>query len=305
MNVYSRKNGVHFGILLSMVVLLIVGIAAQGSAAAGASEKDKEPRAQSAPGKDAPKAGNTDQRAGKGTAKDAKAAEGEQEKELSPWYFFAGNINNHPRLERSDREVDRELNQPLRLIAPGFDDVKTFSDQANAFMIWTPFLGVGRVLGDHWDAYFQTGYVAGNIQTHQTHASLLLLPLHSDVIFKRSTFLAGVGANWYPWGLVRLAKYDSLMERLKHSKPFIGTSMCWNRLTYKARARTGFRPFGTLVEIDKSDAWEIWNNGVNVGVDIPVTRRAVFCANAQYNFFLAHGDDFDGPSFSFFWKIRF
>ncbi|HQM99510.1 MAG TPA: hypothetical protein PLL36_00450 [Candidatus Hydrogenedentes bacterium] len=128
---------------------------------------------------------------------DPPAAAAEKERD---WYLSIGSSNSYPRMKDAEARIDNEVNRMFRLVAPGFEDVKTFSDQRDDLMIWTPFLSVGRKLSEHLAAFAQVGYTAGSVHTKGTNASLLLLPLHTDVTFKRSSFFAGLGVEWYPWG---------------------------------------------------------------------------------------------------------
>lgn len=228
----------------------------------------------------------------------------EQPDELR-WFFFWGSTNTHPRLKDASKLIDRQINDTLRLIAPGFDDVRTFADQRDELMIWTPFVGIGRVLSPRWDAYFQMGYSEGEIQTEATNASLLLLPFHTDVKLERSNFFAGIGTTFFPWGMAELDKYVSVKERLKHTKPFVGSVLSWNYLSFDAKIKPGFRPFGNIADIRQSEDWHIWSVGVSSGIDIPLSRRSKLSFNASYNFFLDHGADFSGPSFSIMSKRFF
>jgi hypothetical protein len=224
----------------------------------------------------------------------------------SPWYFLVGSVNNQPKLKDASRQIDRQTNKLFRFFAPGFDDVTTFSDERDDMMIWSPYVGVGRVLSDHWDVFFQAGYSAGKVRSNETNLTwLLLFPLHTDVRFERSSFFAGVGAAYYPFGMVEREDYGSIRERLRHAKPFFVSTLNWNYLTFDANIKSGVGLLDSLVTIKQSDAWDPWSVGISAGVDIPVTKHSTVSMNLQYNHFIDQTDDFSGPGFNIYWKRFF
>ena len=221
------------------------------------------------------------------------------------WYLLHGSSNNHPRLHDADSRIDKELNQLLRSIAPKFDDVRTFSDQADDFMIWTPFVGVGKTCHERWDAFFQIGYSAGKVVTRADDPTLLFAPLHSDVEIHRSSLFAGLGLSYFPLGLPELRTYTGMKERLSSAKPFVATTLSWNHLTADSTVRVGPAGLGTFSVMEKSDDWNTWSGALLAGAEVPVGKRYSFNVNAGYNWFFDYGDDFSGPSFAIFWKRYF
>lgn len=225
--------------------------------------------------------------------------------EDSGWYFFNGNSNNHPRLNTASSEIDANINQTLRLILPAFDDVTTFSDQRDDFMIMTPFIGVGKVLSPKWDAFFQTGYSAGKVRTEATDFSILLIPFHTDVELERSTFFASLGLIHFPCGMAERAKGRTIGKRFRQAKPYVGGTLNWNYLTFDARIKAGPVPLTNIIRFNQTRHWRPWSVGFLAGLDIPMTRRGVLSINAQYTAFIDYGDDFSGPTFNVFWKRFF
>ena len=221
------------------------------------------------------------------------------------WCFFAGNMTNFPRLKDASDRVDREVNKTLRLIAPGFDDVKSFGDQRDDVMIHTPFLGFGRILNDYFDVFLQAGYTRGVVETKATDWSLLLVPLRTNVTFERSSFFLGLGTHWHPWGRPVLMKYDGWKARVRGTKPFFATSVNWNYLTFDADVKGAFFPLGNILHIEQSDIFKVWSWSALVGVDMPLTKHTCFSYNVNYNTFFRYGDDFSGPSMSVYMKYLF
>lgn len=240
-------------------------------------------------------------------AEEAKAKPETTEKATppSPWYFFLGNINNQPRMKAADRMTDNMLNKPFQAVAPGLEDVRTFSDQRDEFMIWTPYVGVGRKLSPHWDLFYQMGFSKGHVRSNQTEPSLLLLPVHLDVTIYRSSFFTGFGLAYYPWRLPELRAYASWAQRFKHAKPFIVTTLNYNYLTYEAKVKAGLRPLDNLIHTTQKDEWSPFSSGVAIGLDIPLTEDSALCLNTQYNMFWDQGSDFSGLGFNIYWKKSF
>jgi hypothetical protein len=230
-----------------------------------------------------------------------------QEEKIEPLrrHIFTGNVNNHPQLKTAEKQLDGRVNRSLRAIAPGFDDVRTFSDQRDDFGLWTPFIGVGRNLDDHWDVFVQTGYTRGTIRTKATNMSLLLLPLRTDVQFERSSFYAGVGLAYYPWGMGRPGVYHGIKDRLAHARPFVVSTMNWNYLTFEGNVKARFLPFRDGIGVRQRLEWKDLGAGISLGLDIPMTERGVLSTNIQYNEFLNYGEDFSGPAFNVYWKHYF
>ncbi len=233
---------------------------------------------------------------------DTPAAAAEKQRN---WYLSLGSSNSYPRMKDAEARIDNEVNGVFRLVAPGFKDVKTFSDQRDDMMIWTPFLSVGRKLSEYWAAFAQVGYTAGSVHSKGTDFSWLLLPLHTDITFKRSSFFAGLGIEWYPWGMAELRKYESLAERFKNAKPFLGTSLNWNYQTADAKVKAGLWPLGNFVRIKQHEVWTPWSSGFSAGLTTPLGPRSRYTVNITYNLYHENGDDFSGPSCSFYWQWQF
>ena len=223
----------------------------------------------------------------------------------SQWFWFVGMVNNHPRLGDAEKMIDKQINQTFRLVAPGYNDVMTFKDEADAMLVWTPFFGLGRKLSLRWDVFLQTGYTAGSVRTKTTDTSLLLVPLKTDVQFKRSSFYAGIGTDFFPWGRVESRSYYSLADRLQNIKPFFAAGLNWNYLTANTKVQAGLWPFENLMETQRNDRWNSFSVSVLLGIDIPLNPRNSLTLNGAYNHFFKYTKDFSGPSFSVYLKHSF
>jgi len=217
------------------------------------------------------------------------------------WYVFFAAVNVYPKLE-SERLLDKFFNRPMRVLAPTFDDAKTFGDMRDDCLLWPPHFGIGRTLSDRWGVFFQAGYSAGKVRTEADDPSLLLLPLHTDVEIRRGAFYAGVGADFFPKGMVELGEYHGVVERIRAAKPYLGTRLTWTYATYDAKVKAGLKPFGNLLDVELSDGWLLPSVNTDLGVEIPYNKRNLISINYGYNFFAERQFDFDGPSLSIAWK---
>ena len=222
-----------------------------------------------------------------------------------PWYFLQGSSNSHPHLLKADREIDRQLNIPFSFIAPGFSDLRTFRDQAQDFMIWSPFVGVGRTFGQHWDVFFQVGGSAGRVRTESTDPSILLLPFHADVQIDRSNLFIGPGVAWFPFGFAQNHAKMTWSERFNGIRPYLMATFNWNRMTYKGDVRAGLKPFGNFIRNKQQDSWHPFSSNLGAGLDMPLTRRTTLSLNGQWVFMYDYGEDFAGPAFSILMKHKF
>ncbi len=223
----------------------------------------------------------------------------------SRWYVMTGAINLHPRFRDARELIDRRLNRPFRILAPGFEDVRTFADERDDFAIWMPFVGAGRTVGDHWEVFGHAGFTRGRVTTRQDRVSLLLLPLYTDVSLTRTSLYVGGGVTYYPWGFPRRDRYEGIAARLAEARPFIMSSLNWNYLGFEGRVKARFRPFPSILDFEERDRWRPWSTNVTIGVDVPLTARTVATVHAQYNIFLDHHADFGGPGMAIFLKRFF
>lgn len=224
---------------------------------------------------------------------------------FSDYYWFAGMVNNHPFLKNAEDQINSQINRTFRLVAPGFSDVKTFKDQSDDMMIWTPFVGLGIKLSKRWDMFAQTGYTAGSVQTKATDMSLLILPLKTNVEFKRSSFYAGIATSFYPWGMPKLADYKSFSDKLKNVRPFLAAGVNWNYQHAETNVKAGSWVFDALLHKTQKDSWRDLSGTLFVGMEVPLGKLSSLCLNGAYNHFFKYDDDFSGPSFSIYWKRRF
>lgn len=235
----------------------------------------------------------------------AKSAVEAPEEESPPWFFLAAIVNSYPRLE-SEQLIERFLNTPMHLLSPGYKDVRTVGDLRDRHLLWAPHVGIGRVLSDHWAFFVQAGYTAGTVRTKRDNRIILLaLPVHTDFEIVRGAAYAGAGLDYFPFGMPRLAEYDSWMARFKAARPSLGTRLTWTYATYEAKAQVGLKRFQNLINYYTEDAWLLPSVNLNAGLDVPMSPRGALTMNAGYTFFDERDFDFAGPSYTIGWKHYF
>lgn len=220
------------------------------------------------------------------------------------WFVFAELVNAYPGLE-SEQLVEDYFNPAMRALAPGFDDVTTVGSLRDLHLLWVPQIGVGRLMGDRWRVFVQGGYTAGKVRTKSDDTSIVLLPLHTDFEIKRSAATATLGLDFYPWGHATLDRYEGLHQRLRATRPRVGTSATLTYATYDAKAKAALRPFPHFLDLDLSDQWLLGSLNVNMGAEIPLSPRSSISFNAGYNFFSHEKGDFEGAAFTVAWNRYF
>jgi hypothetical protein len=115
----------------------------------------------------------------------------------------------------------------------------------------------------------------------------------------------GLGADYSPFGGVELREYKGLMDRLRAARPSLGARYTWTYATYDAKVKVGFQPFGSAIQYSQSDSWLLPSVNVNVGADVPISKRGVFTMNAGYTFFRDREYDFAGWNYTIGYKWYF
>lgn len=239
------------------------------------------------------------------TDPEAVRAEGsESARNDRPWFVFLQLVNPYPHM-KSEEPIHSLYNPAMRLLAPGFNDVRTVGDLRDEHKLWVPQFGAGKVLSDHWVVYFQGGWTKGKIRTKATDRSIFLLPMRTDFLIERGATSTTFGANYYPFGVVELRHYESLRDRLHAVKPMVGTDMTWTYATFRAQIKLGFSPFRDVLNLELSDAWYVPSIGAHAGLEIPMNEKNSIVFGGGYSFFLKQEEDFQGASFTINWNRYF
>ena len=220
------------------------------------------------------------------------------------WYYFIAAVNVYPALE-SEEIINRTLEPVLRTLSPGHEGVYTVSDLRDDHGLWPPHLGLGKNLNDHWSVFLEAGYTAGKVRTKDDRRSIFILPLHTDFEIKRSALFAGVGLDYFPWGMAEQRDYDGLGDRLSGIRPFLGTRLTWTHATFQAKIKLGLNPFPNVVNIALGDAWTLPSATLVGGFDLPLSKDTTVTVNAGYNHFWDQEFDFEGYAFTVQWRRYF
>ncbi len=222
----------------------------------------------------------------------------------SRWFTLPALINVYPKLE-SETLIRKYFNPAMRLLAPGFEDVRTISSLCDEHLLWVPDAAFGYVVSPRWALYLHFGYSGGKVRTKADNTSLLLLPLHTDFEIYRSSSYIGLCADLFPWGMPERRPYASLRERLSNIRPSIGFRLTENYAGYKVKAKAGLTNFTKFLNLDLKEYWWVTTYNMNIGVDIPVNECNALVLNAGYNISFSRGYDFDGMAFTVGWKHYF
>ena len=222
----------------------------------------------------------------------------------SPWFIMPTLVNTYPRLQSEDL-INNLYNPAMRLVAPGFRDVRTVGSLRDEHLLWVPTLSIGRIVSPHLALHLQFGGGVGKVRTKRQDTSLLLLPLYTDFEIYRSALYLGLCADIFPWGMPEQREYRGLGERLKNTKPFIGLRVTETRAGYRAKVKNSLTPHLRFLTLEMSDTWQFTSFNANIGADIPVNTRNAFSVNVGYNVSSKRGYDFDGATVTFGWKHYF
>jgi hypothetical protein len=212
--------------------------------------------------------------------------------------------NAYPGLE-SEELIGNVFDPIMHAIAPGIERVNTFSDMRDHLLLWVPNVGGGYNISKHLSLFLQLGYGAGPVRTKDSAPSIFLLPLHLDFEMRRSAFTITPGLDYFPFGMVEQRDYHGLMDRLRAIRPMLGVRVPWTHAGYKARVNLGLGPVDKLVNVKLGNTWDIWSTNVNLGFDMPLTRRNQLNFNLGRSFFFGHDSDFGSTVFSITWKYLF
>jgi len=220
------------------------------------------------------------------------------------WFLFFALVNTYPKLE-SERLIRKYFNPAMRMVAPGFDNVRTIGSLRDEHLLWPPHFGIGYVVSPKLALFLQAGYAAGTVRTKADDRSIFLVPLHTDFEIKRGATYLGLGVDYYPFDQPKRRAFHGIKDRLRNARPVLGLRFTETYATYEAKAKAGFSPFTHLLDLKLSDSWMVPSFNANVGVDIPVGKTDVLFLNAGYNFACDHKYDFDSSAFTVGWRHFF
>lgn len=220
------------------------------------------------------------------------------------WYALLCMANAYPGLE-SEKLIGNLFDPIMRGIAPDIESVNTFSYMRDHHQLWVPNVGVGYNVSRRLSLFLQLGYGSGPVRTKDSAPSLLLIPLHLVFEMKRSAFTVTPGLDYFPFGMVEQRDYRGLKERLCAIRPMLGVRVPWTHAGYTARGTIGLGPAKKILDMKLGNSWDLWSTNVNLGFDVPVSRRNQVNVNLGRSFFFGQDKDFGGTVFSVTWKHLF
>jgi len=221
------------------------------------------------------------------------------------WYLSVGATNCYPRLQGVEKQVHHQINDMFHLMAPGFEDAKTFTEMRDDGMLWVPEIGLGRVLTPRWVVFARVGYIEGAARTKADNTSLILRPLHTDVKLHVSYFFAGAGAAFYPWGVPELRAYESVWDRVRNVRPFIAGSVGRARVKAYADVHFGLKPYDSVFRAGRRVGWSPWEGELSGGLQVPLTKATSLSLDLSYRTFSSGREDLNGLAAGIRWQWHF
>ena len=272
----------------------------------GASRADDAPAGNCAPAAQAAETPDSRLRLGDGGQPQEAPAAGTPAEPPSEYrrYAMLCMANAYPGLE-SEELIPSLFDPIMNALAPRIEHVNTFTNMRDNHLLWVPNFGGGCNLSRHLSVFLQLGYGTGPVRTKDSARSIFVLPLHLFFEMTRSAFTITPGVDYFPFGMVEQRDYHGLKERLRAIRPMLGVRVPWTHAGYTAHGILGLGPASKLLDMKLGNSWNLWSANVNVGFDVPVTRRNQVNVNLGRSFFFGQDKDFGGTVFSVTWKYLF
>ncbi len=222
------------------------------------------------------------------------------------WYLIVALANVWPRLEESEAQIDRDVNDLLGNLLPRWDEPTTFRDWRDDLKLWDIQIGLGRSLNDRWSVFVTAGGIAGSVTTENAYRPLLF-PLHIRSKFRRKVWFASAGVDYYPWTKVDYdpnARGNWFTRRIRAARPYVQAATGYVHVRTEGEVRFRAPVLGNLAKVTIDRKYDLCYLSPRIGLDIPVTERGNFALMAGYLFFMQHPREFDTASFYFMYKHR-
>ena len=293
------RHYIHYTVTRLVCLVFASALAAVTAAAA-------DPTAN--PGKDTP--AGPDAVAKEATAPPASVekdqASGKNE-DRNSWYFIWGMSNVHPDLKPSEAQINRDMNEPLRLIMPGYRDVRTFRGMEKDFEMWDPQFGAARDL-NKWLTLFATGgVVAGEAQSRHHYYPLLI---KTSVLssFKRFAAYAALGLDYYPLGKPHKEPKEAgntILRSLRGIRPVLELSSGYVYVSCVGEGQISMPLVGSIYKKRHVLVFHEWNVSPRVGFEIPITPRNSISLMGGYQFLLPDNREYNGPCMVLMHHLKF
>lgn len=229
-----------------------------------------------------------------------------EQNEPNKWFMYWGAANIHPGLRESEARIDRELNDTLGKLIPGWKRPITLKDWSDSFLLWDGHVGIGRDLSPKWSWFAGTGGAAGTVKNNERY--LLPVPLRVRMDFSRRAFFLVTGLDYYAWGkpgLRRESAPNKLLKSIRATRPFAEIAIGYTRL--KTIADVTVELFGglsLLKEYEEKD-YDLFHISPRIGLETPLGKNDSIRVQAGYLFFNQHPDEFNSFCIYMFHKHKF
>lgn len=206
-----------------------------------------------------------------------------------------------PRLVRSERRIDRDVNNLGAFSFPfQYSDVRTFDDARDEGTLVLTRLGGGQWITDQFSL---SGYIEGGarqIDSRQRLSGLFTV----DTEFEAALFTAGIGGAYYPLGPPDFSQHGSITEMLAAGRPAIVQSVEVEYLD--ARGDASLRMFGLPLRRSIVNIHD-WNVSYNPGIlwHAPLNERWSVTAGASYHFHVYRHAELDGFAVTLATRLSF
>jgi hypothetical protein len=226
------------------------------------------------------------------------------ESDESHWYFGYGPANVHAKLNTSEARINREINDTLGSVVPGWSPPRTFRDWNDEWRIWDMHFIVGRDLSSKLDGFLDFGASAGLVKNKDNY--LLPIPFRTNIRFSRVMWFVSCGLNYYPWGKPELESNKSdnpILRSLLSAKPYIEGTVGYVSEDQAASVKMTSGPCS--LKIRKTYYPRASYVSPRIGLEIPVDDDDSIKIQAGYLFFDKYSDDCNNLSLYFFHQHRF
>jgi len=205
------------------------------------------------------------------------------------WYLEFGLRTLFPRLEWTERQLDRRLQLPLRLDVLGlFEGATTVLDRRSDASIHTLRLGLGRQENDwfKWNVY-----AGGGVWTDKTHERVLTTNL--KVKFDYKFAYAGVMVNLYPFATPIYDRYVSTWEHIKAGRPYVLAGLEVTYVDEEGKGQYASAPFVLYSDHEKVNDWLV-SGLIGLGWEIPLDTKWALDLSGHYAFHFYRPEEFNG-----------
>lgn len=240
-------------------------------------------------------------------ASEAPKDAGAQEENTSPWFWGIGMTNYHCPLKESEGQIKAQINDVLGTLIGGWERPTTFKDWSDEFLIWSPWIFLGRDIGADWAWWIGTGGVWAPI-SNDIHGNVLGLPIKADVDFARAEWFISQGVTWFPFGKPDYPDAEGkpdFGEVLGASRPFLELGTGFVYLRSEAKVKVSMPGIGTLLKQEQTYEYHLFQVSPRAGVQIPISKNDRLDIESGYYVMSAHQSEFNAVTLTLRYSHRF